>query len=139
MNHLIKSVLCAATLATMNLAGAADLTINIDDVKSEAGSILVAVYNTSDAFLKTPVKQGAAKAKLAGTKIVITDLPPGDYAFSLYQDLNDNGKIDTNLMGIPNEPYAFSNNAMGSMGPPSFDNAKFAVKSAAVAATVTLR
>ncbi|MFM7430954.1 MAG: DUF2141 domain-containing protein [Flammeovirgaceae bacterium] len=28
-------------------------------------------------------------------------------------------------MGIPKEGYGFSNNVMGTMGPPSFEKAKF--------------
>jgi uncharacterized protein (DUF2141 family) len=33
--------------------------------------------------------------------------------------------MDTKLFGIPKEPYGFSNNAKGFMGPPSFEDAKF--------------
>jgi len=30
-------------------------------------------------------------------------------------------------MGMPNEPYGFSNDARGSFGPPSFEDASFVV------------
>ncbi len=56
-----------------------------------------------------------------------TDLPTGDYAIRVMHDINGNDKLDSNFVGIPNEPYGFSNNA-GSFGPPKWDKAKFTVK-----------
>ncbi len=38
----------------------------------------------------------------------LRQLPAGSYALALYQDSNDNGRLDTNTFGIPTEPYAFS-------------------------------
>jgi len=35
--------------------------------------------------------------------------------------------LDTNFIGIPKEPYAFSNNATGFMGPPSFKESKISL------------
>ena len=39
-------------------------------------------------------------------------------------DLNGNGRIDFNLIGIPTEAYAFSNN-VGRFGAPKFEEASF--------------
>ena len=39
--------------------------------------------------------------------------------------LNNNNKLDTNLFGIPKEPYGFSNNARSKWGPPKYEIAKF--------------
>jgi uncharacterized protein (DUF2141 family) len=47
--------------------------------------------------------------------------------------------MDKNLLGIPTEPIAFSNNAQGRMGPPDFDAVKLAVPAAGLDTTVTLR
>ncbi len=41
--------------------------------------------------------------------------------------MNGNGKMDTNPFGMPVEPYAFSNNAVGNMGPAKWDRARFEV------------
>jgi uncharacterized protein (DUF2141 family) len=51
------------------------------------------------------------------------DLPPGEYAAVAFQDVNGNGKLDKNLLGMPKEPYGFSNGARGSAGPPKFSAA----------------
>jgi uncharacterized protein (DUF2141 family) len=51
---------------------------------------------------------------------VIHDLPAGEYALSAFKDDNGNGKLDANPLGMPIEPYGFSNDAAGSYGPPSY-------------------
>jgi uncharacterized protein (DUF2141 family) len=48
-------------------------------------------------------------------------------AIKLFQDLNGTGRLAKNFLRIPTEPYAFSNNARGSMGPPEFSTAAFDV------------
>lgn len=71
---------------------------------------------------KVSIQNGVATFKFEG-------LAHGEYAFSLFHDENNNEKLDTNVFGIPKESYAFSNNASGSFGPPSFSKAKFSIKS----------
>jgi uncharacterized protein (DUF2141 family) len=39
----------------------------------------------------------------------IPDLPIGQHAVSVYQDSNDNGKLDALIFGIPKEKHGFSN------------------------------
>ena len=53
------------------------------------------------------------------------DLPPGEYAISIYYDANGNGELDTNFIGIPKEPVALSNNAKAKFGPPKYKDAVF--------------
>ena len=48
------------------------------------------------------------------------------------------GEMDANPFGMPTEPYGFSNNAVGNMGPASWDRARFTV-SGATAQTISLR
>ena len=51
----------------------------------------------------------------------------GEYAIAVFVDLNGNGKMDKNFFGIPKEQYGFSNNVMGRMSAPTFDQAKFTI------------
>lgn len=48
--------------------------------------------------------------------VVFENLEPGDYAVSVIHDRNNNGKLDTNTLGIPKEGFAFGNNAWESSG-----------------------
>ena len=54
-------------------------------------------------------------------------VPHGEYAIAVFVDVNGNGKMDKNFLGIPKEQYGFSNNVMGRMAAPTFDQAKFEV------------
>jgi uncharacterized protein (DUF2141 family) len=40
---------------------------------------------------------------------------------------------------MPTEDYAFSNNAVGQMGPPSYDSARFAIPAAGATVRVSLK
>ena len=55
----------------------------------------------------------------------ITDLEYGRYAIALFQDMDNDGKIEKNFIGIPKDPYAFSNNARPTFKAPSFDDCCF--------------
>ncbi len=120
-------------------AGAADLSVRIDDVKGAQGHLMVAVYDSADSFLKRPAKAVRATAAEGSVSVLIKDLAPGEYGIALFHDANGNGRMDSNAMGIPIEDHAFSNNARGNMGPPSFEQVKFTVPAAGATATVSLR
>lgn len=139
MKNLIKTLCFVAPILTASLASAADLTVQIDDVKSSEGFLSIAVYNSADTFLKKPLTGVRTQAVKEGKSIVVKDLPAGEYALVVFHDVNQNGKMDKNMMGIPTEDYAFSNNAMGTMGPPSFDAAKFQITDAGASTKVSLR
>ena len=143
MHTMIFTTLLGATLMSIdvsaNLAGAAELTIEVNDIKSADGSVRVALYNSAGAFLKKPLSTATVKAATGANTLIVKDLPEGEYAFAVYHDANANGKMDANLIGIPTEAYAFSNNAMGKMGPPDFNNAKFTLPAAGASTRVSVR
>ena len=57
--------------------------------------------------------------------VVFENLKPGKYAVSVIHDANKSKDLDKNKLGIPKEGFGFSNNVMGSMGPPPFERAQF--------------
>ena len=130
--------MCGALLLAASQAGAADLTVHVDDVKAAGGRIEVTVYSSAGTFLKTAAGAAGTAATLDANTIVLKDLPAGDYAFAVFHDTNSNGKLDRNLIGIPTEDYAFSNNALGKMGPPSFEQARFSLPAAGATMRVSL-
>ncbi|NGZ87160.1 DUF2141 domain-containing protein [Duganella aceris] len=136
MSKLIAAALIAAALSP---AGAAELTIAIDGVSSAEGQILVALYDSADSFRGKPLRAQSAPATAGAMQLRIKDLPPGDYAFAVYHDANGNGKLDRNLLGMPSEDYAFSNNAAGKRGPPEFEQARFALPPGGATNAVNLR
>jgi uncharacterized protein (DUF2141 family) len=96
-------------------------------MKSDKGSLFVAIYDTKNSFLKKRFKGDITKIVDNKATIVLKDIPPGEYAVSAFHDVNNNKKMDTNFFGIPKEPIGISNNATGFMGPPKYNDAKFTV------------
>ena len=137
MNHPIRLTLLLV-LACIG-ARAADLVIRVDKVRNDSGQVKVALFDSAAGFLKRPVRVADAPASAGATTVVIKDLAPGDYGFAVYHDANGNGAMDRNLVGIPLEPFGFSKDAQGRMGPPAFEAVKLAVPAAGLDTAVTLR
>lgn len=116
------------------------LTVEIKGINSIKGDIRVALYNSQHDFPSGTFFKGAIK-KVDGTsvQVIFEDVPHGKYALSVFQDENENGKLDTGLFGIPKEPYGFSNDVMGTFGPPSFEDATVIHNTASGTQSITLR
>lgn len=71
------------------------------------------------------VKRVAVEIHQHQATCVFDNVAPGTYAITAIHDLNNNGELDKNFLGVPTEPYGFSNDARGTMGPPSFSSASF--------------
>jgi uncharacterized protein (DUF2141 family) len=117
------AVVCMATL--MAPVYAADLTVEIKGLTSANGKVLISLFDKADGWMKRGLKTSGVDAQKDGVTYEFKDLPMGEYALSIHHDENGNGKFDTNLVGMPIEPYGFSNDAMGNFGPPTFEQAKF--------------
>ncbi len=77
-------------------------------------------------WLKKPVQPATARVNGGRALCVFSGIPKGTYGLSAFHDENENGKLDTNFVGMPIEDYCASRNARGTFGPPSFEDAKFA-------------
>lgn len=103
------------------------LYIEFEGLKAEKGKLFIALYNNENDFLKKEIKGLIVDIKDGKAQGIFKQLNKGTYAISSFYDKNDNGKMDTNFLGIPKEPIACSNNAKGSFGPPKFKDAKFSI------------
>ena len=124
--RLIAACLLAGALEAMpGSAAALDLTLEVTNPKLMGGTLYTALYHSADGWMSTARALRTQKTGVQADKTVVQyrDLPPGRYALSIYHDENDNGRLDTNVLGIPRERTGFSSNARGRMGPPSFDDA----------------
>jgi uncharacterized protein (DUF2141 family) len=105
-----------------------NLIVSVSGLKSNTGIVKVGLYNSDGTFLKSIYKSIRSEIKENGAKVTFEGIPKGEYAISAYQDENNNGKLDKNMMGIPSEDFACSNNAKGFMGPPKYKDAKFNIE-----------
>ena len=119
----ISFLLLAGFVSTKN----PQLTIRIQNIEVIKGNIRIGVFNSSEKFLKqgATFKNYIIAVKNTIETIIINDLPKGDYAFILYHDQNSDGKLNQNFIGIPKEPFGFSNNVKPKFAKPTFEECKF--------------
>jgi uncharacterized protein (DUF2141 family) len=116
----------ALLLGTATHVAAADLQVTIARVLPQRGELLVALFNRAEGFPdKVAPSQPAQRIRPESDPAVLhfTGLPEGRWAVMVLQDLNGNGRMDTNLFGLPVEPYGASNNRLPRLQPPAFEDA----------------
>ena len=117
----------APTLAQSG--GQATVIVTVTGLRSEKGQVKIAVFNSSEKWLgEQPVYSSTINVDSQSVTWKLNDVPYGDYGIAVLHDENKNGKMDKNLLGIPLEPYGFSNNVRVTFGPPKREKSKFVVK-----------
>ena len=99
----------------------------IENINSIEGYIKIGIFDKEEFFLKKgkAFKKYSIKVTKNSETIVIDNLPKGNYAISLYHDKNSDGICNLNILGIPKEPYGFSNNFKPRFTAPDFNDCKF--------------
>lgn len=103
------------------------LTIIITGFSNEKGACRFALDN-SEAVYESEDSVFIGKVfPVAGSRLIvdIDSLTYAEYAIRVFHDENENGKLDTDILGIPSEDYGYSNNASSWFGPPSWEKSKF--------------
>ncbi len=78
---------------------------------AEESKIHLAFFESEDAFPNNPVCTYSEAVNSKKEQIIqLKNIEPGDYIIAIYQDLDGNEELNKNWMGIPKEPYGFSNN-----------------------------
>jgi uncharacterized protein (DUF2141 family) len=112
-------------------ASAASLEIVIENSLVAEGQIMIRLLQGEAEFKGESPAYAALqrRATMGEMRFVIDDLPDAEYGLQVMHDTNGNGELDTNFVGMPREPWAFSNNATGNMGPPKWQDIKFSLDS----------
>lgn len=115
----------------LSFSDTAELKLVVRNIYPLEGKLYIAIYDNKDTFLNL---DSVAYWKIASVEketeiISIPEMKTGNYAVSIFHDLNGNGKLDASTIGIPKEPYGFSNDARGRFGPPKFKDANFRLDS----------
>ena len=124
------SLALALTLgAAATAASAATLTVTFTGIKTPIGAVMMSLTGSPEAWdgKAAATDQRKIPADAATVTATFTDLKPGTYAVRAFHDIDGDGKLNVNPFGMPTEPYAFSNNAHGSMGPASWSDSVFTV------------
>ncbi|GAB5402467.1 MAG: hypothetical protein Aurels2KO_06980 [Aureliella sp.] len=87
----------------------------------------VALFDSASAF---PNRNGAQSRFSVDSTAAQINAPLAtgaqSVAVAVFQDLNNDGKLNRSAFGIPTEPYGFSGASSRSLGPPSFAEAAVA-------------
>ena len=101
------------------------LNIEITELNDAHGSIVLELLDENQnqilAFNNIPIINNKSIFK-------IDSLRSGKYVLRFFNDNNENGKLDTNLFGIPREEFGNSNNFKPKFGPPNFNDMIFNIE-----------
>jgi uncharacterized protein (DUF2141 family) len=133
-------VTLAGALLDASRAAASDevstLTVQVTGARNDRGQVALLVFRDPAGYPDDPrraLRSHVAPLKDRSTTVLVRDLPPGRYVVTLIHDENRNGKLDTNILGIPTEGYGFSNNPKVGLSAPAFGACTFVVPSGAAA------
>ncbi len=143
--HFISAIFLSSIVSA---AHAGDLVVLVENVKSDRGTVRVAIFNNAKKFNifnnakelpKTWLAGQAVAAKVGTVSFTFKNLQSGQYAVCAFQDMNGNETLDKNFVGWPVEPYGFSRDAKGLIGPPAFEDASFQVDDGAKTIIINLK
>jgi len=114
------------------------VTISVTEIETHEGFIMAALYDEAG-WGGAPIEAVSEPVSGGAVTVTIAAPAPGQYAIRLFHDVDGNGELNSNMMGIPTEPFGFSNNAPPRFGPPSFAAAAFEVGDDGAVQTITLQ
>jgi uncharacterized protein (DUF2141 family) len=126
MNNNFTRLLVGCLVLVASSAYADTLQVTVSGIKAGQGTLRVAIFDEAhrDQFAEGEYLYGAEVPATADQMTVeIPDLESAEYAVAIFQDLNDNGKLDRNFLTIPKEPYGFSGS--WKRGGATYDQASF--------------
>lgn len=126
MKRSLVPILVLAWAASVAPAADSSLSVRIVGLSGAAGDLRIAVYGDEADFVRkaNPIRRETIPLPGDSLDRTFDGLPPGEYAVSVHHDANGNGVVDKNPLGIPTEPYGFSNDARGTLGPPGWREAR---------------
>lgn len=107
-----------------------ELRIDIENIKEKEGELIIAIFDCKENFLKKDVYNQSVSVTGSTSMNIKVKLPEGEYSIAIFHDTNNNGELDKNIFGWPQEAFGFSNKSMGLIGPPSYNDTKFDLKGA---------
>ncbi|MDX1931623.1 MAG: DUF2141 domain-containing protein [Capsulimonadales bacterium] len=105
------------------------LTLLCTGLRNDRGEVLLSLFREGDGFPsdeKKAYRTAVVPVLNATATVAFPDLPPGDYAAAFVHDENRSGSFDTSF-GYPLEGFGASSNPKVRLGPPRYEDARFAL------------
>jgi uncharacterized protein (DUF2141 family) len=149
----------AARVGAQSRGGTASLVIDVTGFADASGQATIVLVDSKEAFDGIELRDERRNWKnlqrdLADLPIVrdvdgfsakhrVNKLQPGEYVAFVYHDRNLNGKLDANIVGIPQEPFGMSNNFRPKLFPvpqkPTWSRLAFVVRNGGNRIGITMR
>jgi uncharacterized protein (DUF2141 family) len=99
----------AATAASAQSAGR--LSVAVDGVRNESGSVRCGLYSSADGFRESgrEMRGAVAHIKDGRATCVFHGIPARTYAVAVFHAEHNEAQIETGLFGKPKQGYGFSN------------------------------
>lgn len=107
------------------------ICIEVGELKSKKGNVVLSIYTSEENFQDNIAfsRYQFSKEHLNGTTLkTCISLPEGEYGIAFLDDLNKDGDLNYNLIGIPKEGYGFSGYYHRGMKRPKFEDFSFSHK-----------
>ena len=107
-----------------------EVEVIIRNIKSPKGQFIISFYNNPSNFPKVGKDILTEKVEVNDTlpHHIKVRLPAEKwYAIAMYQDEDGKPRIKQDILGVPQEPYAFSNNMHPKVAAPTFEACRFYV------------
>tara|TARA_R110002049_G_scaffold285698_1_gene466688 strand:- start:71930 stop:72481 length:552 start_codon:yes stop_codon:yes gene_type:complete len=99
------------------------LLVKVVNAANDQGTILVAIYQDEISFENkqdSTISQEFQIIDGQATLAIPLEILPARFAIAAFHDMDGDGVLDRNTLGIPTERYGFSRGARGLTGPPKF-------------------
>jgi uncharacterized protein (DUF2141 family) len=122
MNTTIVTALLPLACAAMASAGpalaqpAGCATVEVENVRPQQGHLMMAAYANAEDFGKKALASLRLPAGEARMRFLLCGLSGEAVALTLFQDLDSDGKMGKNVLGMPIEPWGASGTP-GAFGP----------------------
>lgn len=118
------------TIFNPPVAFAETLTVEVHGVTTSAGQMRACLWESSRGFPDCGRAEPLARAEgtpAEGMTLSFENLAPGKYAVSVLHDVDGDGQLRRNALGLPKEPVGLSNGLRLGLSGPSFRHSQITV------------
>lgn len=138
MLYLLSLLPLLATVTTTTETPKVNLKVEIQNVQTIQGAVYVALFQPGKEFPSGKPTDGRVVAVTSKSAHASFAVEPGTYAVVVFHDANSNGRMDKSILGLPREPYGFSNNVRPVLSVPRFSDCQFSVGNSGQAVSIKL-
>jgi uncharacterized protein (DUF2141 family) len=125
MKTLLATTLALLATTTAQAQSPGCAQVEVSNVRPQQGHLMIAAYADAESYNKKPLVSLRLPAGETTMSFQLCGLTGSAVALALFQDLDSDGKMAKNLLGLPTEPWGGSGTP-GTFGP-NWDNGRVAL------------